>query len=110
MLYNIKQAGGLKASPMSAWLGLVLFSLFNKQLSTSKVAKQPTDNLLIVLKTFCKPSANYTTSPKPTKYKLNQLPVTLCSNEFHILLSFFLAESVVQWDGWLTRHLSKLIW
>ena len=52
MLYNIKQAGGLKASPMHAWLGLALFSLFNKQLSTSKESKQPTDNLLIVLKTF----------------------------------------------------------
>ena len=74
---------------MHAWLGLALFSLFNKQLSTSKVSKQPTDNLLIVLKTFFKPIANYTTSPTPTKYKLNQLPVTLCSNGFHILLSLF---------------------
>ena len=105
MLYNIKQAGGLKASPMHAWLGLALFSLFNKQLSTSKVSKQPTISkqskqpLLIVLKTFFKPRANYTTSPRPTKYKLNQLPVTLCSNGFHILLSLFLAESLVQWDG-----------
>ena len=35
MLYNIKQVGGLKASPLHAWLGLALFSLFNKQLSTS---------------------------------------------------------------------------
>ena len=95
MLYNIKQAGGLKASPMHAWLGLALFSLFNKQLSTSKVSKQPTENLLIVLKTFFKPGANYTTSPRPTKYKLNQLPVTLCSNGCHILLSLFLAESLV---------------
>ena len=84
---------------MHAWLGLTLISLFNKQLSTSKVAKQPTDNLLIVLKTFCKPSANYTTSPRPTKYKLNQLPVTLCSTGYHILLSLCLAESLVQWDG-----------
>ena len=84
---------------MHAWLGLALISLFNKPLSTSKVAKQPTDNLLIVLKTFCKLSANYTTSPRPTKYKLNQLPVTLCSNGYHILLSLFLTESLVQWDG-----------
>ena len=84
---------------MHAWLGLALFSLFNKQLSTSKVSKQPTVNLLIVLKTLFKPSANYTTSPRPTRYKLNQLPVTLCSNGFHILLSLFLAESLVQWNG-----------
>ena len=52
ILYNIKQAGGLKASPMHIWLGLVLFSLFKNQLSTSKVAKLPNGNLLIVLKTF----------------------------------------------------------
>ena len=31
MLYNIKQAGGLKASPMHIWLGLALFSLFKNQ-------------------------------------------------------------------------------
>ena len=84
---------------MHAWLGLAFFSLFKKQLSTSNASKQTTDNLLIVLKTFFKPNANYTTSSMPTKYKLNQLPVTLCSNGFHILLSLFLAESLVQWDG-----------
>ena len=26
MLYNIKQGGGLKASPMHVWLGLALFN------------------------------------------------------------------------------------
>ena len=31
MLYNIKQAGGLKASPMHVRLGLALFSLFNNK-------------------------------------------------------------------------------
>ena len=29
MLYNIRQTGGLKASPMHVWLGPALFSLFN---------------------------------------------------------------------------------
>ena len=37
---------------MHVWLGLALFSLFNNQKSTSKAAKPPTGNLLIVLKTF----------------------------------------------------------
>ena len=41
MLYNIKQAGGLKASPRHARLSLALFSLFNSQLSTNKAAKKP---------------------------------------------------------------------
>ena len=31
MLYYIKQAGWLKASPIHIWLGLALFSLFNNQ-------------------------------------------------------------------------------
>ena len=31
MLYNIKQGGGLKASPMHVWSGLALLSLFNDQ-------------------------------------------------------------------------------
>ena len=31
MLYNIKQAGELKACPMHAWFGLALFSVFNNQ-------------------------------------------------------------------------------
>ena len=52
MLHDIKQASGLKTSPMHVRLGLALFSLFNNQQSTSKAAKQPTGMLLIVLKTF----------------------------------------------------------
>ena len=31
MLYNIKQAGGLEASPIHVWLGLALFGKFNNQ-------------------------------------------------------------------------------
>ena len=36
MLYNIKQASGLKASPMYIWLGLALFSLFRTSKAQAK--------------------------------------------------------------------------
>ena len=52
MVCNIKQGGGLKASPIHVWLCMALFSLFNNQQSTNKAAKQPTVNLWVVLKTF----------------------------------------------------------
>ena len=52
MLYNIKQAGGLKASRMHEKLGLGWPSLV--YLTTSKAAKQPTGKSLIALKTFLK--------------------------------------------------------
>ena len=62
MLYNIKQAGGLKASSRHVRVGLALCSLFNYQQSTSKAPKQLTGILLIDQKLFRKPSANSTTS------------------------------------------------
>ena len=70
MLHNIKQAGRLKASPMHAvqWLGLALFSLYNNQWKTKKVAKQPISNLLIVLKTFLQTECELYYKPRPTKY------------------------------------------
>ena len=30
-IFNMKEAGGLKASSMSIWLGLAFFSFFNNQ-------------------------------------------------------------------------------
>ena len=53
MFYNIKQAGGLKASPMQVWFGLAcLVYLTTTSKAQIKAAKQPTGNLVIALKTF----------------------------------------------------------
>ena len=59
--YNIKQAGGLKASPMQVWSALALLSL-----TTSEAQTKQLNNLPVIYwqsqKLFCKPSANSTTS------------------------------------------------
>ena len=44
---------------MQVWLGLALFSLLNNQKSTDKTTKQPSSNLLKVLKTFLQTFFHY---------------------------------------------------